>query len=38
MFSSLGDAINSLVDHIADFIMPLDDPVDWFNTDDEELV
>lgn len=37
MFSSLGDAINNLVDHIADFILPLDEPIDWFADDDELL-
>lgn len=35
---NLKDTINAVVDHIADFIMPLDDPIDWIGTDDEELL
>ena len=38
MFNSLGDAINSMVDHIADMIFPLDDPIDWLGSDDEDLL
>ena len=34
---NLKDTINSVVDHIADFILPLDEPIDWF-ADDEELL
>lgn len=37
MFNMLGAVIDSILDFVAHFVLPLDEPIDWIGTDEELL-